>query len=70
MVVTVHVKLQLVDNKTQKPIYQSADTVFRDEYQISSDVSAASSEEQKPGALDRMSHDLASHLVANVMENF
>ena len=68
MVVTVHVKLQLVDNKTQKPVYQTADSVFRDEYQISSDVSSFF-EEQNP-ALDRMSRDLASHLVANVMENF
>ena len=68
MVVTVHVKLQLIDNKTRKPVYESADSVFRDEYQISSDVTSFF-EEQNP-ALDRMSRDLASHLVANVLENF
>jgi outer membrane lipopolysaccharide assembly protein LptE/RlpB len=66
--VVVHIKVQLMDNKTRKPVYQNADMVFRDEYQISSDVSSFF-EEQNP-ALDRMSRDVASHLVANVLENF
>lgn len=68
MLVTVHTKVQLIDNKTQKPVYQNDDMVFRDEYQISSDVNSFF-EEQDP-ALDRMSRDLASHLVSDVLENF
>ncbi|HTR46966.1 MAG TPA: LptE family protein [Verrucomicrobiae bacterium] len=68
MLVTVHTKVQLVDNHTQKPVYKNDDMVFRDEYQISSDVNTFF-EEQDP-ALDRMSRDLATHLVSDVMENF
>jgi len=68
MLVAVHTKVELVDNKTQKPVYQNADMVFRDEYQISTDVNGFF-EEQNP-ALERMSRDLASHLVANILENF
>ena len=68
MLVTVHTKVQLIDNGTQKPVYENADMVFRDEYQISSDVNSFF-EEQDP-ALERMSRDLASHLVSDVLENF
>jgi hypothetical protein len=42
--------------------------VFRDEYQISSDVQSFF-DEQSP-ALGRMSKDFASKLVSNVVENF
>lgn len=68
MLVTVHTKVTLVDNHTHKPVYEDADMVFRDEYQISSDVNSFF-EEQDP-ALERMSRDLASHIVANVLEGF
>jgi outer membrane lipopolysaccharide assembly protein LptE/RlpB len=68
MLVTVHTKVQLLDNKTQKSVYQNDDMVFRDEYQISSDVNSFF-EEQDP-ALERMSRDMASHLVADVLEGF
>jgi outer membrane lipopolysaccharide assembly protein LptE/RlpB len=68
MLVTVHTKVRLIDNHTQKPVYQNDDMIFRDEYQIPSDVNSFF-EEQDP-ALERMSRDLASHLVANVLEGF
>jgi outer membrane lipopolysaccharide assembly protein LptE/RlpB len=68
MIVTVHTKVQLIDNKTKKPVYQNEDMVLREEYQISSDVTTFF-EEGDP-ALDRMSRDLASRLVADVLENF
>ena len=68
MLVTVHTKVALTDNKTSKLIYKNDDMVFRDEYQISSDVQSFF-DEQSP-ALGRMSHDFASKLVANVVENF
>ena len=68
MVVTVHVKVQLLDNKTQKPVYENNDMIFRSEYQISPDVKSFF-EEQDP-ALERMSSDFASHVVANVLEGF
>lgn len=68
MLVSVHTKVRLIDNRTQKPVYQNDDMVFRGEYQISSDVSTFFNEEDP--ALDRMSRDLASRLVADVLENF
>jgi outer membrane lipopolysaccharide assembly protein LptE/RlpB len=68
MIVTIHAKVLLVDNKTQKPVYKSNDMVFRDEYQISSDVQSFF-DEQSP-ALGRMARDFASKLVSNVVENF
>ena len=68
MLVTVHVKVQLVDNRTEKPVYKNDDMVFRNEYQISTDVNTFF--EQQDPALERMSRDLASHLVADVLENF
>jgi hypothetical protein len=68
MLVTVHTKVEMIDSKTQKPVYENDDMIFRDEYQISSDVKSFF--EQQDPALERMSHDLASHLVAGVLENF
>jgi len=66
--VTIHVRVQLIDSHTQKPVYQNNDMVFRDEYQISSDVQSFF-DEQSP-AIARMSQAFASQLVSNVLENF
>jgi outer membrane lipopolysaccharide assembly protein LptE/RlpB len=68
MLVTIHARVTLNDNKTSKVIYKNGDMVFRDEYQISSDVQSFF-DEQSP-ALGRMARDFASKLVANVVENF
>jgi outer membrane lipopolysaccharide assembly protein LptE/RlpB len=68
MLVTVHANVTLVDNKTKKPVYKMDDMVFRQEYQISTDVQSFF-QEQDP-ALERMSRDFASKLVANVLEGF
>jgi outer membrane lipopolysaccharide assembly protein LptE/RlpB len=68
MLVTVHTKVQLIGAKDEKPVYENNDMVYRDEYQISSDVQSFF-EEQDP-ALERMSRDFASQLVSNVLETF
>jgi outer membrane lipopolysaccharide assembly protein LptE/RlpB len=68
MLVTIHTKVELIDNRTGKPVYKNDDMVFRDEYQISTDVKSFFQEEDP--AVERMSRDLASHLVSNVLENF
>lgn len=68
MLVTVHAKVQLLDTKTQKPVYHINDMTLRDEYQISTDVQSFF-QEQDP-ALERMSRDFAAKLVANLLENF
>ena len=66
--VTVHTKVSLLDNQTQKTVYENDDMVFRDEYQISSDVQSFF-EEQDP-ALERMARDFSAQLVSNVTEKF
>jgi outer membrane lipopolysaccharide assembly protein LptE/RlpB len=68
MVVTIHTKVSLVDNKTQKVVYHNDDVVFRDQYQISTDVQSFFQEEGP--AIERMSRDFATQLVSNVTENF
>ena len=68
MLVTVHTKVLLVDNKTQKVVYKNDDMIFRDEYQISTDAREFF-EEQDP-ALERMARDFAAQLVSNVVESF
>ena len=68
MLVTVHANARLVERESQKVIYQNKDLVFREEYQISTDV-ASFFEEQDP-ALERMSRDFAADLVSNLLENF
>ncbi|MGA8034806.1 MAG: LptE family protein [Candidatus Acidiferrales bacterium] len=68
MVVAIHTKVSLIDNKTEKVIYHNDDVVFRDEYQISTDVQSFFQEEGP--AIERMSRDFAAQLVSNVTENF
>jgi outer membrane lipopolysaccharide assembly protein LptE/RlpB len=68
MLVTVHASTRLVDRESQKVIYQNKDLVFREEYQISTDV-ASFFEEQDP-ALERMARDFAADLVSNLLEKF
>jgi outer membrane lipopolysaccharide assembly protein LptE/RlpB len=68
MLVTVHSKLSLTGRADQKVVYKNDDVVFRQEYQISGDVKTFF-EEQNP-ALQRMAHDFASEVVANIVEGF
>jgi outer membrane lipopolysaccharide assembly protein LptE/RlpB len=66
--VTIHTKVVLTDKQSEKPVYENDDMVFRDEYQISSDVQSFF-EEQDP-AIERMARDFAAQLVSNVTEKF
>lgn len=68
MLITVHTKVRLADTKTGKVVYANDDMIFRQEYQISSDVQSFF-EESDP-ALERMSRDLAAEIVSNVLEDF
>jgi len=68
MLVTVHTKVDLVDTKSEKVVYANKDIVFRQEYQISSDVQSFFNE-QSP-ALQRMSRDLAAQIVSGVLDSF
>jgi hypothetical protein len=49
-------------------LYQNDNYVFRQPYEISTDVTSFFQEEGP--ALDRMSQDFASRLVADILENF
>jgi len=67
MLVTVTMKVEL-DDRNSKPLYSSDNFVFRQPYEISTDITSFFDEESP--ALDRMSHDFAARLVSDVLENF
>ena len=68
MLVTVKCEISLTEVATQKVLYHTGNFLFRNEYEISTDVKSFF-EEQDP-ALDRLSRDFASRLVALVTENY
>jgi outer membrane lipopolysaccharide assembly protein LptE/RlpB len=68
MLIQVRMKVHLDERSNGKVLYQNDNHLFRQQYQISSDV-AEFFDEQDP-ALDRMAHDFASNLVADILENF
>lgn len=65
--ITVNMKVQLVD-KAGKVLFDNPNYVYREQYQISREVSSFF-EEESP-AVDRMSRDFARSLVASILEGF
>jgi len=68
MLVTVKCEVTLEDRATGKILYHSDNFLFRNEYEISTDVTSFF-EEQDP-ALDRLAKDFATRLVAAITENY
>jgi outer membrane lipopolysaccharide assembly protein LptE/RlpB len=68
MLVTVRCEVTLTQTDTQKVLYHTDKFIFRNEYEISTDVKSFF-EEQDP-ALDRLAKDFAQRLVASITENF
>ena|SRR2546423_9155917 len=68
MLVTVKCEMTLTQTETQKVLYHADNFLFRNEYEISTDVKSFF-EEQDP-ALDRLAKDFAARLVAAVTENY
>jgi outer membrane lipopolysaccharide assembly protein LptE/RlpB len=68
MLVTVKCEITLEDRSTGKILYHTDNFLFRNEYEISTDVTSFF-EEQDP-ALDRVAQDFATRLVAAVTENY
>jgi len=68
MLVIVKCEITLTDNATQKVLYKTDNFLFRNEYEISTDVKSFFGE-QDP-ALDRLAQDFAVRLVAAVTENY
>jgi len=74
MLVTVKCEITFELRETGKILYQTDNFIFRNQYEISTDVNNPNSiknffEEQDP-ALDRLAQDFAARLVAAVVENY
>jgi outer membrane lipopolysaccharide assembly protein LptE/RlpB len=74
MLVTLKCEVTFEERETGKILYHTNNFVFRNQYEISTDVNDPNSiknffEEQDP-ALDRMAQDFAARLVAAVVENY
>ena len=67
MLVTVKMKVEL-DDRNSKALFHDDNFVFRQPYELSTDVTSFFDEEAP--ALDRMARDFASRLVSDVLENF
>jgi outer membrane lipopolysaccharide assembly protein LptE/RlpB len=68
MLVTVKCEITFEERETGKILYHTDNFVFRNQYEISTDVKSFF-EEQDP-ALDRLAQDFAARLVAAVTENY
>jgi outer membrane lipopolysaccharide assembly protein LptE/RlpB len=68
MLVTVKCEVTLEERESGKSLYHTDNFLFRNEYEISTDVKSFF-EEQDP-ALDRLAQDFATRLVAAVTENY
>ena len=66
MLVTMKCEVTLTEATTEKVLYHNDNFLFREPYEVSTDV-ASFFEEQDP-ALDRMARDFASRLVAALLE--
>ncbi len=67
-VVTVHLAVRLEERETKKLLYRNDNFVFREQYEVSTDIPSFF-DELNP-ALDRLARDFASRLVAALLENF
>lgn len=68
MLVSISVRVRLLDRSSGKLVYQNANLVFRNQYEISTDIPSFFQEEG-PG-LDRMARDFARTVVSAVLEKF
>jgi hypothetical protein len=68
MLVTVRCEVVLEERETQNVLYRNDNFMFRNEYEISTDVNSFF-EEQDP-ALRRLAQDFAQRLVSAVVEGF
>jgi len=68
LLVTVRMKVHLDDRASGKTLFDNDNFLFREPYEISTDVPSFFQEEGP--ALGRMSVDFAMRLVADILENF
>jgi hypothetical protein len=68
MLISVHMKVWLEERETKRILYKNDNYLFREPYELSTDPTMFF-DEQGP-AMKRMSRDIASRLVADIVENF
>jgi outer membrane lipopolysaccharide assembly protein LptE/RlpB len=68
MLITMKCEVTLTDRLTQKVLYHTDNFVFRNEYELSTDVRSFFQEGDP--AVDRMARDFATRLVSAVTENY
>jgi hypothetical protein len=68
MLVTVKCEVTLTETDTQKVLFHTDNFLFRNEYELSTDVESFFQEEDP--ALDRLAKDFAQKLVAAILENY
>jgi outer membrane lipopolysaccharide assembly protein LptE/RlpB len=68
MLVIMKCEVTLTESATQRVLYHNDNFVFRNEYEISTDVKSFFQEEDP--ALDRMAQDFAKRVVSAVTENY
>ncbi len=68
MLVTMRCEVALEERESQKVLYRNDNFLFRDEYEISTDLKSFF--EERDPALDRMARTFAERLVAAIVENF
>jgi len=68
MLVTMKCDVTLTERETDKVLYHNDNFVFRNQYELSTDVRSYFQEGDP--ALDRMAQEFAERLVAAVTENF
>lgn len=66
--VEVSVDVELRDRRTQKVLYADKDWIFREQYEITSDLDSFF--EERDPALERLARDFAASLVSAVVESF
>jgi outer membrane lipopolysaccharide assembly protein LptE/RlpB len=68
MLVTVKCEVTLTEADTQRVLFHTDNFLFRNEYELSTDVKSFFQEEDP--ALDRLAKDFAQKLVAAILENY
>jgi outer membrane lipopolysaccharide assembly protein LptE/RlpB len=68
MLVTLRCEVVLEERETRKVLYRNDNFLFRDEYEISTDLKSFF--EERDPALDRMARTFAERLVAAIVEGF
>jgi len=66
--VNVRLKVSLIDQKTKKVLYENADFVYREQYEISGQ--ATTYFDESAAAVDRLSRALAGSLVSGIISGF